>query len=83
MKVKELLEMFKGKEEYEININDEEDFEIEFDDDSEIVNISIDSDDEDYDLNNSWRNSNYESKDIDDWDVDDHLASWYDHMMEK
>jgi hypothetical protein len=33
--------------------------------------------------NEGWRNSNYESKSIEDWDVDDHLASWYDHMMEK
>lgn len=30
-----------------------------------------------------WRESNYEYKDIDDWDVDDHLAAWHDHMMEK
>ncbi len=38
---------------------------------------------DDYEMNNAWRHSDYESKDIDDWDVDDHLAAWYDHMMEK
>jgi hypothetical protein len=35
------------------------------------------------DINSSWRSSNYEEKDIGDWDVDDHLAAWYDDMMEK
>lgn len=30
-----------------------------------------------------WRYSDYENKDISDWDVDDHLAAWYDDRMEK
>lgn len=38
---------------------------------------------DDFIIDNQWRNSDYESKDIGDWDVDDHLAAWYDHMMEK
>jgi hypothetical protein len=38
---------------------------------------------QDYIADNAWRYSDYESKDIGDWDVDDHLAAWYDHMMEK
>lgn len=40
-------------------------------------------DDNEYDENNRWRYSNYEQKDISDWDVDDHIAAWFDHMMEK
>jgi hypothetical protein len=40
-------------------------------------------DENEIDVNNRWRYSNYESKDISYWDEDDHLAAWYDHMMEK
>jgi endogenous inhibitor of DNA gyrase (YacG/DUF329 family) len=36
----------------------------------------------DYD-NSGWRRSNYENKSIEDWDVDDHIAAWFDDMMEK
>jgi hypothetical protein len=37
----------------------------------------------DYEMNNTWRYSDYEDKDIGDWSVDDHLAAWYDHVLEK
>lgn len=33
--------------------------------------------------NNHWKFSEYEYKDISDWDADDHLAAWYDHTVEK
>lgn len=33
--------------------------------------------------NNNWRYSNYQNKDIEYWDVDDHLASCVDDIMEK
>ena len=45
----------------------------------DLFNYSYD----DFITDNAWRHSNYESKDINDWDVDDHLAAWFDHMMEK
>lgn len=44
---------------------------------------SEDCDEEHNQINNGWRSSNYEHKDIGDWTVDDHLAAWYDDMMEK
>jgi hypothetical protein len=34
-------------------------------------------------IDSAWRRSDYENKPIEDWDVDDHLAAWYDDMMEK
>jgi hypothetical protein len=68
----ELLDSILEKDEYSIQLACEELFGDDFD---EFV--------DDYKINNSWRYSNYESKNIDDWDEDDHLASWYDHMMEK
>jgi len=159
MKVKELFETLKGKEDYDININYNlyDDFELEANDELKEVNIILIDEDENYEdddneyeedqiedylynfneddlielvnkldiehdtsdnlskndlisriinsedediikdtcedlfnysyddfiIDNNWRHSNYESKDINDWDVDDHLAAWYDHMMEK
>ncbi|HBY19628.1 MAG TPA: hypothetical protein DEG71_01190 [Clostridiales bacterium] len=38
---------------------------------------------DDYEVNNRWRYSDYESKDIGDWDVDDHMAAAWDDAMEK
>lgn len=38
---------------------------------------------EECDCNSAWRNSEYQNKNISDWNVDDHLAAWYDDMMEK
>lgn len=100
MKVKELLEMLQGKEEYDIEINDESYFEIDIDDELETITITTDQEYEcdsdscdgncencdlehENDDENRWKFSNYEDKDINDWDVDDHLAVWFDHMMEK
>lgn len=101
MKVKELIELLKDKEDYDIEIDYVyDDFEIEIDEENETVYILLNEDSDSEDCNfdcdnclssntcsdnpdNAWRYSNYESKDIEDWDVDDHLATWYDHMMEK
>lgn len=161
MKVKELFEVLKGKEDYDIIINNNlygDDFELEINDNVKEINFLIEEDEyyndddeeeyyyeyemeqylynfdkddliklinelniklvnidnlskddliekitdlenedtimeiceelfsysyEDFVADNEWRHSNYESKDIDDWTVDDHLAAWYDHMMEK
>jgi hypothetical protein len=49
----------------------------------DLFDYSYDDFKADYEMNNAWRYSDYENKDIDDWSVDDHLAAWYDHMMEK
>jgi hypothetical protein len=48
-----------------------------------LFNDSFDMFSDDYEVNNRWRYSNYESKDINDWDVDDHIAAAWDHAMEK
>lgn len=155
MIAKELIEMLKGKEDYDIYYIPDN-FEIEIDDETKTVNIVLKEDEENFDcdydeedievenylycfdkdnlielakklniqfdnfeelleddlikeiinsededtikdicdelfdysfddfkVDNAWRYSDYESKDIGDWDVDDHLAAWYDHMMEK
>jgi hypothetical protein len=107
MKVKELIEMLEGKEDYDIDIDYvNEIFQIEINDELQSVSLVIEeneSEDEDEDCcdfdgnceecedavdckinpDNAWRYSNYECKDIGDWSVDDHLAAWYDHQMEK
>jgi len=57
-----------------------------FKDEDTIKEICEDLFDYGYDefiIDNEWKHSNYESKDINDWDVDDHLAAWFDHMMDK
>lgn len=65
-------------------IMNNEDFLEEYDEDIEdCYELDDDELDEDYEMNNRWRYSNYEDKDIEDWDEDDHLAAWFDHMMEK
>lgn len=55
-------------------------FEPEFEDEEF---CSGDCEDEYDQINNEWRFSNYEWKNIGDWTVDDHLAAYYDDMMEK
>lgn len=59
---------------------------IEFEDDDLIINTCVALFDYSYDdfiIDNSWKHSNYEEKDISDWSIDDHIAAWYDHIMEK
>lgn len=107
MKVKDLIEKLKDKENYDIDIDyTNEFFQIEIDDELQTVSLVIEEDEfEDEDENycdfdgncnkceekescslnsdNAWRYSDYENKDINDWSVDDHLAAWFDHQMEK
>jgi hypothetical protein len=107
MKVKELIKILNGKEEYDVDIDYvNEFFEVEIDDELQTVSFVLEEDNEEFDdedcctfdgncdeceeqdscrinPDNAWRYSNYEEKDIDDWDVDDHLAAWFDHQMEK
>jgi group I intron endonuclease len=32
---------------------------------------------------NQWKYSNYDGKNVSDWDIDDHLAAWWDDALEK
>lgn len=109
MRVKDLIEKFSNKFDYEINIDYCDEFEVDIDDEYKTISLfPLDEDediDDEYDTeecefdgncedcenettcrinpDNSWRYSEYENKDIGDWDVDDHLAAWFDHQMEK